>query len=89
MIFNARIKNIYAVPSYEYPRLTKVLVHSGPVAEPDTRDMADLQPTIDYVSSYVKQHMPLLDHSRPAILETCMYTMTPDSKVRAHPTRIA
>lgn len=27
----------------------------------------------------MREHLPLLDHSKPAILETCMYTMSPDS----------
>ena len=80
VIYNARLKNIYAVPSYEYAGLVKVLVHSGPAAEPDSRDVPDLQPVVDRVSAYVSEHMPLLEHRKPAICEVCMYTMTPDSK---------
>ena len=95
---NARIANIYAIPSLEYRGLTKVLVHSGPEADPDARDHVDLQPTVDYVSRYVKEHMPRLDHTKPAILETCMYTVrynelrptttpTADPKFNARPSQ--
>jgi sarcosine oxidase/L-pipecolate oxidase len=80
VIFNARMKNIYAIPSYEYPGLVKVLVHSAPEADPDDRDKTDLQPTVDYTCQYIKEHLPLLDFLQPVIQETCMYTMTPDSK---------
>ena len=48
----------------------------------------DVQPIVAYVSDYVKTHLPRLDHRKPAIQETCMYTMTPDSKPvmdRVHP----
>ena len=80
VLYNARLKNIYSIPSYEYRGLVKVLVHSGPAADPDLRDLVDLQPTIDYVSRYIAEHLPRLDASKPAIVERCMYTMTPDSK---------
>ena len=50
------------------------------MATPDQRDGVDMQPIVDYLSSYIKDHIPLLDHTRPAIQETCMYTVTPDSK---------
>ena len=63
-----------------YPGLTKVLVHSGPEASPDERDKCDFTPVVAYVCDYVKKHLPRLDHRKPAIQETCMYTMTPDSK---------
>ena len=39
VIFNARMANVYCVPSFEYPGLVKVLVHSGPETTPDRRDL--------------------------------------------------
>ena len=78
IIFNARLTGIYGLPSYEYPGLVKMLFHGGPESDPDTRDMASHKPYVKKVRNYVQEHLPLLDHSKPAILETCMYTMTPD-----------
>jgi sarcosine oxidase/L-pipecolate oxidase len=78
IIFNARLTGIYGLPSYEYPGLVKMLFHGGPEADPDTRDLASFEPYVEKVSHYVREHLPLLNGEKPAILETCMYTMTPD-----------
>jgi sarcosine oxidase/L-pipecolate oxidase len=79
ILFNARLTNIYGLPSYEYPGLVKMLFHGGPETDPDTRDLVSFETQVDEVSRYVQQHLPLLEHHKPAILETCMYTMSPDS----------
>ena len=42
-------------------------------------DQAAFEPFIEKVRQYVAEHLPKLVHDSPAILETCMYTMTPDS----------
>lgn len=78
IIFNARLTDIYGIPAYEYPNMMKMLYHGGPEADPDCRDMASSEPYVDKVQQYVKEHLPLLDHTRPAIQETCMYTMMSD-----------
>ena len=49
------------------------------VFSPDSRDLASFKPYIKKVKRYVQEHLPLLDHRKPAIVETCMYTMTPDN----------
>jgi len=79
ILFNARLTGIYGLPSYEYPGLVKMLFHGGPETDPDTRDQASFKPYIKKVKQYVREHLPLLEHDKPAIVETCMYTMTPDS----------
>ena len=79
IIFNARLTGIYGLPSYEYPGLVKMLFHGGPEADPDARDLASVESYVDKVGHYVREHLPLLDGEEPAIRETCMYTMTPDS----------
>lgn len=56
-----------------------MLFHGGPETDPDTRDLASFKPYVKRVSRYVQEHLPFLDYRNPAILETCMYTMTPDS----------
>ncbi|MBT4519911.1 MAG: FAD-dependent oxidoreductase [Halieaceae bacterium] len=79
IIFNSRLTGIYGLPSYEYPNLVKILYHGGPETDPDLRDRASLTSHIEKVQHYVTEHLPLLENAGPAILETCMYTMTPDS----------
>jgi len=78
ILFNARLSGVYAIPAYEYPDLVKVLYPDGPEVDPDARDLASLQHIIDEVGDYVREHLPDVDHRKPAILEACMYTMTPD-----------
>ncbi len=56
-----------------------MLFHGGPETDPDTRDLASFEPYVELVRQYVQDHLVLLDSSKPAILETCLYTMSPDS----------
>ena len=80
ILFNARLTGIYGLPSCEYPGLVKVLCHGGPDTDPDSVDLSTVGPYVEQASDYVRDHLPLLDHRRPAILEPCFYTMTPDSQ---------
>jgi sarcosine oxidase / L-pipecolate oxidase len=80
ILFNARLTDMYGLPSFEYPGLVKVLYHGGPTTDPDHRDHASLAPYIELIRRYVAEYLPSLDSRQPAILETCMYTMTPDSE---------
>ena len=80
ILFNARLTGVYALPSCEPHGHVKVLFHGGPEANPDSMDLAALDPYIEKVSRYVKDHLPLLEHRQPALLETCKYTMTPDNE---------
>ena len=80
VLFNARLTGVYGLPSCEYPGLVKMLFHGGPETDPDTRDLVSCEPYIEKVRHYIREHLPLLDDRRPAILESCMYTMTPDSE---------
>ena len=79
ILFNARLTGIYGLPSYEYHGLVKMLFHGGPETDPDARDLPSFKSYIKKVRHYVREHLSLLEHDKPAILETCMYTMTPDS----------
>jgi sarcosine oxidase/L-pipecolate oxidase len=78
IIFNARMTGIYGLPSCEYHGLVKMLFHGGPESDPDTRDLASCKPYVKKVKRYVREHLPLIDSRRPALVESCMYTMTPD-----------
>jgi len=79
ILFNARLTGVYGLPSCEYHGLVKMLFHGGPETDPDTRDLVSFKPYVEKVKRYVKDHLPLLDHQKPAILESCMYTLTPDN----------
>ncbi len=78
IIFNARLTGIYGIPACEYPGMMKMLYHGGPESDPDRRDLASSKSYVKKVKRYVKEHLPLLDHHKPAIRETCMYTMMSD-----------
>ena len=80
ILFNARLTDVYGIPGCEYPGLVKMLFHGGPETDPDSVDLSVVEPYIQQVSNYVRDHLPLADHQEPAILESCFYTMTPDSK---------
>ena len=78
ILFNARLTDVYGIPGCEYRGLVKVLFHGGPETDPDSVDLSLAEPYIQQVSDYVRDHLPLADHQQPAILESCLYTMTPD-----------
>jgi len=78
IIFNARLTGVYGIPGYEYPGMMKMLYHGGPKSDPDRRDSASSESYVKKVKHYVREHLPLLDHEKPAIRETCMYTMMAD-----------
>ena len=78
IIFNARLTGIYGIPAYEYPGMMKMLYHGGPESDPDRRDLVSAKSYVKKVKRYVREHLPLLDHRKPAIRETCMYSMMSD-----------
>ena len=80
ILFNARLTGIYGLPSCEYEGLVKILFHGGPETDPDTRDLVSYESYVNRISRYVREHLPLLDHRQPVILESCMYTVTPDNE---------
>ncbi|XP_047565005.1 peroxisomal sarcosine oxidase [Lutra lutra] len=72
--------HIYGLPSGEYPGLMKVCYHHGNNADPEERDcpeaFSDTQ-DIHILSRFVRDHLPDLE-PKPAIMERCLYTNTPD-----------
>ncbi|CAD7667601.1 unnamed protein product [Nyctereutes procyonoides] len=72
--------HIYGLPSGEYPGLMKVCYHHGNNADPEERDcpeaFSDIQ-DIQILSRFIRDHLPDLE-PKPAILEHCLYTNTPD-----------
>ncbi|EDO45960.1 predicted protein [Nematostella vectensis] len=80
-------KHIYCLSYLEYPDMLKVRVHHGN-AERRDMDRQDIDQFIKSAGAYVKKHFPYLDHKGPAIVEMCLYSMTPDSSfiLDKHPT---
>ncbi|GAA6109593.1 peroxisomal sarcosine oxidase [Tachysurus ichikawai] len=69
--------DIYGLPSNEYPGLMKVCYHMGSETEPDERDRQTDRREVDALSSYISRCFPGLVPV-PAVVESCMYTITPD-----------
>ncbi|NXW44035.1 SOX oxidase, partial [Nyctiprogne leucopyga] len=72
--------SIYGLPALEYPGLVKVAYHHGSPTDPDERDLRSpgaTHPNITLLSSFIKSHLPMLE-PQPAVVETCLYTNTPD-----------
>ncbi|KAL4647200.1 peroxisomal sarcosine oxidase [Arapaima gigas] len=70
--------DIYGIPSNEYPGLMKVCYHSGSQTDPDERDRQTDRSDIAILSNYIARHLPGLE-TVPAVVESCMYTVTPDN----------
>ncbi|KAL9826576.1 peroxisomal sarcosine oxidase isoform 2-T2 [Geothlypis trichas] len=71
---------IYGLPSIEYPGLMKVCHHHGTPTDPEKRDQAPSsapRPDIAVLSSFISSYLPGLE-TQPAVMETCLYTNTPD-----------
>ncbi|PVD31520.1 hypothetical protein C0Q70_06933 [Pomacea canaliculata] len=86
MIDEAVSPNFYALPSEEYPGYVKVALHTGPDTDPDKRDQVGDTWVRETVAAYIRKHLPKLS-DMPGILETCMYTNTPDDNpiIDRHP----
>ncbi|KAI1903663.1 hypothetical protein AGOR_G00029520 [Albula goreensis] len=69
--------HIYGLPSNEYPGLVKICYHTGSETDPDKRDRQTDRSDIDILSQFVSRCLPGLD-PEPAVVETCLYTVTPD-----------
>ncbi|XP_003978476.2 peroxisomal sarcosine oxidase [Takifugu rubripes] len=70
--------HIYGLPSHEYPGLVKVCNHLGVRTDPDQRDRDASEWDVEVLKRFVARVLPGLV-PEPAVVETCMYTMTPDS----------
>ncbi|XP_074016818.1 peroxisomal sarcosine oxidase [Numenius arquata] len=71
---------IYGLPALEYPGLVKVCYHHGSPTDPEERDRVPPgtpRPNVALLSSFISSYLPGLD-PQPAVVETCLYTNTPD-----------
>ncbi|MGH0177138.1 UNVERIFIED_CONTAM: hypothetical protein FKN15_074458 [Acipenser sinensis] len=69
-------KSVLARTGLQLP--LQICYHSGSETEPDERDRQTSQEDIAILSSFVSKSFPGLDPT-PAVVEQCMYTVTPDS----------
>ncbi|XP_073257408.1 peroxisomal sarcosine oxidase-like [Porites lutea] len=80
-------RKLYGIPSSEYPNMFKfgctglcTIPDLCKEIDPDARDndRALVEMHIQRIRGYVQDHLPHLDYRQPAIVETCIYTLTPD-----------
>ncbi|XP_058966224.1 peroxisomal sarcosine oxidase isoform X1 [Pocillopora verrucosa] len=80
-------RKFYALPSFEYPDMVKFGPSGGcrlpevcMEIDPDARDWdREIEERIiQRTREYIQHHFPYLDHHEPTIVETCIYTLTPD-----------
>ncbi|XP_071949947.1 peroxisomal sarcosine oxidase-like [Antedon mediterranea] len=72
--------HIYGLPCLEYPGHMKICYHIGNNhIDPELRDAeaGGRQNDIEILKKFVQDHFPGLE-SQPSIIETCIYTTTPD-----------
>ncbi|XP_064892966.1 peroxisomal sarcosine oxidase [Columba livia] len=72
--------SIYGLPALEYPGLVKVCYHHGSPVDPEERDRVPPdapRPYVGLLSSFISRYLPGLE-PQPAVVETCLYTNTPD-----------
>ncbi|XP_068010644.1 peroxisomal sarcosine oxidase [Melanerpes formicivorus] len=72
--------SVYGLPALEYPGLVKVCYHYGSPTDPEKRDWATPgapRPSIALLSRFISSYLPGLE-TQPAVVETCLYTNTPD-----------
>ncbi|NXT33387.1 SOX oxidase, partial [Pelecanoides urinatrix] len=73
-------RGVYGLPALEYPGLVKVCYHYGSPTDPEERDRAPPgapHPDVALLSSFISSYLPGLE-PWPAVVETCLYTNTPD-----------
>jgi sarcosine oxidase/L-pipecolate oxidase len=67
----------YGLPICEYPGLVKICLHEGIEVDPDSRDLAPERVGISRVANFIQKHFSGVA-LKPSVVETCMYTVTPD-----------
>ncbi|XP_068228844.1 peroxisomal sarcosine oxidase-like isoform X2 [Palaemon carinicauda] len=69
--------HFYALPDVEYPGYMKLCPHIGPMVNPNERDKGDVSMLLQNAQKYITRYFPCLE-PKPSVMETCMYTLTPD-----------
>ncbi|XP_018418927.1 PREDICTED: peroxisomal sarcosine oxidase [Nanorana parkeri] len=78
---NGEEHEVYGLPCQEYPGLIKICFHGGNEADPEERELqvkTPQIPDIQILCNFISKYLPDL-HPKPAVMEQCMYTNTPDN----------
>ena len=67
----------YGMPDTEYPGLFKICAHKGVPADPEERDAESDYSFLKHTNHFISSKLRGVS-SKPSILETCIYTVTPD-----------
>jgi sarcosine oxidase/L-pipecolate oxidase len=74
--------DFYGSPIFEYDNVIKACTHEGVAIDPDAppphRDLTTSR-TKDVMSTNLCRYFKNIIHTQPSSMETCIYTMTPDS----------
>ncbi|XP_074642238.1 peroxisomal sarcosine oxidase-like isoform X2 [Tubulanus polymorphus] len=78
-LYKVQNRDMYTMPPFEYPNLTKVVYCDGPNMDPDNpeRNSEASKKYLEKICNHVKDHFPGLEPI-PSVIENCIYTMTPD-----------
>ena len=67
----------YGMPDSEYPGLFKICAHDGVATDPEDRDVEGEYSFLKHTNKFISSLLRGVS-SKPSILETCIYTVTPD-----------
>lgn len=67
--------DIYGLAAYEYPGFIKICDHHGPEVQ---ANKPDADPILTNVREIIRRYMRGMEKEEPSIIETCLYTITPD-----------
>jgi len=76
-IFDTEGRHVYGLPALEYPNLTKICLHDGPMIDPDSRDSISTEHLKLFIANVIRRKFPGVDPV-VSVEESCIYTMTPD-----------
>jgi len=76
-IYDVPGKDVWGLPSVEYPGLVKICLHDGVKTDPDTRDGVSTEDIKQFLKTFIGDHFPDVE-PQVAVEESCIYTLTPD-----------
>ncbi|XP_067132319.1 peroxisomal sarcosine oxidase-like isoform X2 [Centruroides vittatus] len=72
--------HVYGFQALEYPNHVKICAHGGDECDPDAKDTTGMKDIyVDKLCKYIQQHFPEIEYEKPNIIETCIYSDTPDN----------
>jgi len=78
LIISKDDEELFMIPNVDYPNQVKFGVHMGTPLDPYNRPTVLPNWTTEMPGKHIKNHLPDIDHSKPASVTSCLYTMTLD-----------